>query len=73
MNVPISIVDENGSFHNMTIGSDFVSELAKMMRVEGITPIHTMDDNGNKRTYNVQAFVLMSKGCKGNMMFLPND
>lgn len=73
MNVPIAIVDENGSFHNMVISSEFLSELGKMLRTEGITPIHTMNDSGNKHTYNAQAVVLMAKGCKGNMMFLPND
>jgi hypothetical protein len=57
----------------MVISTQFLSELGKMLRTEGITSIHTMDDNGNTRTYNAQAVVLMAKGCKGNIMFLPND
>jgi hypothetical protein len=72
MNLPIGIIDENGSIKTIIINKKFLVELSEKLRIEGVTPVHTSDDNGSTKTYNVQAIVLMAKGCKGHMMFIPN-
>lgn len=72
MNFPIGIVDENGSVKTLVINEKFLVELNKKLRTEGITEIHTSDDNGNFKTYKAQAIIQMARGCKGHMMFIPN-
>ncbi|MFC0188459.1 hypothetical protein ACFFJY_09190 [Fictibacillus aquaticus] len=72
MNIPVGLVDENGKIHYMVMRDKFLSDLSVMLRQEGITPVHTSDDKGNLKTYQAQAVILMSKGCKGHMMFIPD-
>jgi hypothetical protein len=71
MNFPIGVVDEEGNIKTLVINEKFLVELNKKLRTEGITVVHTGDDNGNLRTYKVQAIIQMAKGCKGHMMFIP--
>lgn len=74
MNFPIGIVDEEGTIKTLVINEKFLVDLNKKLRTEGITQVHTSDDSGKMRTYNVQAIIQMAKGCKGHMMFIPlND
>jgi hypothetical protein len=71
MNLPVGILDENGSMETVTISEKFLVELCGKLRKEGITKVHTSDDNGNVKTYNAQAVIMMAKGCEGSLMYLP--
>ena len=73
MNIPIAIVDENGKFHKLVINTKMFGQFAEMLRKDGPTDIHTMDDNGNKKTYKAHGMVLVAKGCKGNFMYIPEE
>jgi hypothetical protein len=73
MNLPIRIVDENGSIKTLVINKKFLIALSEKLRIEGVTPVHTSDDNGIMKTYNVQAIILMAKDCEGHMMFISNN
>lgn len=73
MNIPIGLVDEKGKINTVIINETFLAELSIKLRVNGIVPVHTYDDKGKLLTYNTQAVILMAKGCKGNIMFIPND
>lgn len=73
MNIPIAILDENGNFKKLVLGVDYLSKLAEMMRKDGPTEIHTMDDDGRRKTYKAHAVIVTAKGHKGNFMHLPED
>ena len=70
-NFPIGIVDEEGTIHTLVINDEFLIALNKKLRAEGITEVHTSDDNGRLKTYKAQAVIQMAKGAKGHMMYIP--
>lgn len=73
MNIPIAVADENGTFNKMVVSSDFLKDIAETLRTEGVSPIHTIDDKGNKKTYNAHAIVLMAKGSTHSVLVIPQD
>jgi hypothetical protein len=73
MNIPVWVIDENGRGNTIVINQTFLTQLSEKLRKEGITEVHTSDDEGRLKTYKVQAVVLMAKGCNGHVMFIPNE
>ena len=73
MNIPIAVADERGIFHKMLVSSDFLKDVSETLRTEGVSDIHTIDDKGNQKTYEVHAIVIMAKGCNGSVLFIQND
>lgn len=57
----------------MVVSSGFLKDVAETLRTEGVSPIRTINDKGNKNTYNAHAIVLMAKGCNGSVLFIPNN
>lgn len=73
MNFSIGVIDEKGSIKTIVINETFLIELNRKLKKEGITQVHTSDDNGRFKTYNIQGVIQMAKGCKGHMMYIQND
>ncbi|AOZ91583.1 hypothetical protein [Paenibacillus crassostreae] len=71
MNLPIGVVNEEGSIKTLVINEKLLLELSKKLRTEGVVEVHTGDDYSNLKTYKVQAIIQMAKGCKGHVMFIP--
>lgn len=68
MNIPVAIADENGKFHTLMIDEKLLVDLVKELRTVGPTQVHTTN-----KTFDAQAVVVMAKGTKGSMLFIPED
>ncbi len=65
-NIAVSLIVE-GSFKNVVISKEMLSELAVKLREEGKYFVHTL-----KGSYQVEGVVITAKGSKNGLMVLPN-
>ncbi len=64
--IAVSLIVD-GSFKNVVIPKNMLSELSVKLREEGKYFVHTL-----KESYEVEGVVIMAKGSKDGLMVLPN-
>lgn len=66
-NIAVTVIVQ-GSFKNVVIPKDMLSELALKLREEGKYFIHT-----TKESYEIEGVVIPAKGSKYRLMVLPDS